>query len=399
MRHDRVAQQTSTKVTTVASRVRERAPRRPIGSRCGRRTSASGRRSAGRDYWDRAELVAHALLALGIEPGDRVAIHSENRREWLYCRHRRASRCGRPRSGCTRPTRPPRCTTCSSHSGAKVLVAEDQEQVDKALGGARPSCPTLETIVYLEPRGIRHRYDRPGLMSWEELLELGARPPRAGTPTRWTERMAEASAEDMLTSSTPRAPPGRRRARCSRVANVEFAIEMLVDDGGFTSRPRPRRTSCCPTCRCATSPSGSSPPGSTPRAGIQVHFAESIETVPANLREVQPTILFGVPRIWEKMLAGVADPDRPATRLKRVISRLWLGWPTASAETWCATAAATPSAPGCATRVGLVVLLPGLQGRLGMRKVRYAASGAAPIAPRCCGSSWASGCRCTRSTG
>ncbi|MBY8854251.1 AMP-binding protein, partial [Saccharothrix sp. MB29] len=59
-------------------------------------------------------------------------------------------------------------------------------------------------------------------------------------------------------------------------------------------------------------------------AGIRVHFAESIETVQPNLREVQPTILFAVPRIWEKVLASITISAASATRLKRVTTRFWL---------------------------------------------------------------------------
>ena len=69
-----------------------------------------------------------------------------------------------------------------SHSGARVLIAEDQEQVDKALE-VIDHCPDLERIVYLEPRGIRHRYDHPALLAWDDLLALG-REHRAAHPER-----------------------------------------------------------------------------------------------------------------------------------------------------------------------------------------------------------------------
>ena len=110
------------------------------------------------------------------------------------------------------------------------------------------------------------------------------------------------------------------------VSNVEFCIKVLVEGGGFAvAAAVPIATSCCPTCRCATSRSGSSPPGSQRSAGIQVHFAESIETVQANLREVQPTILFGVPRIWEKVLAGVRIRLDSAPRCSSACQRrFWL---------------------------------------------------------------------------
>ena len=63
-------------------------------------------------------------------------------------------------------------------SGARVLVAEDQEQVDKALA-VLDECPDLERIVYLEPRGIRHRYDHEKLLAWAGLPRAGPRAPRA----------------------------------------------------------------------------------------------------------------------------------------------------------------------------------------------------------------------------
>ena len=59
-------------------------------------------------------------------------------------------------------------------------------------------------------------------------------------------------------------------------------------------------------------------------AGVVVHFGESIATVQADLREVQPTILFGVPRIWEKMMAGVTIRLAGASLIKRSNARLWL---------------------------------------------------------------------------
>ena len=137
------------------------------------------------DYWDYAELVGHALLALGVEPGDRVAVHSENRREWLYS-DVGAVAVRATTVGLYPTNRPPRSAYLLSHSGARVLIAEDQEQVDKALE-VLDQLPDLEKIVYLEPRGIRYRYDDPKLMSWEDFLALGARAPRRPTRTRWTD--------------------------------------------------------------------------------------------------------------------------------------------------------------------------------------------------------------------
>ena len=151
-----VAQQTSTKVTTVASRVRDRAAEMPDRVAMREKDFGIWQEVSWADYWNHAELVGHALLALGIEPGDRVAVHSENRREWLYSDigaiSVRATTVG------LYPTNPAaEVAYLLSNSGARVLIAEDQEQVDKALE-VLDQLPELEKIVYLEPRGIRYRY-------------------------------------------------------------------------------------------------------------------------------------------------------------------------------------------------------------------------------------------------
>src|SRR6266540_2686507 len=167
-----LAQQTAAISTvTVASRVRERARSMPDAIALREKDFGIWQQVTWREYWDRAELVGHALLALGVEPGDRVAVLSENRREWLYSDIGAVS--VRAVSVGLYPTNPaPEVAYLLSHSGARVLIAEDQEQVDKALE-VLDQLPELEKIVYLEPRGIRYRYDEPKLLSWDDFLALG----------------------------------------------------------------------------------------------------------------------------------------------------------------------------------------------------------------------------------
>ena len=59
-----------------------------------------------------------------------------------------------------------------SHSGTKVHLVEDQEQLDKVLEVSE-ALPDLERIVFVEPRGIKGRYDDPRLIFWEDFLALG----------------------------------------------------------------------------------------------------------------------------------------------------------------------------------------------------------------------------------
>jgi long-chain acyl-CoA synthetase len=373
-----VAQQISTKVTTVASRVRDRGRDMPDQIALREKDFGIWQQVNWADYWNYAELVGHGLLALGIEPGDRVAVHSENRREWLYSDIGaiavRATTVG------LYPTNPPaEVAYLLSHSGARVLIAEDQEQVDKALE-VLDQLPELEKIIYLEPRGIRYRYTDPKLLSWDDFLALGAQH-RESDPDAVDSRMAEATEGDVMTLVYTSGTTGPPKGAMLAVSNVEFCIKVLVEGGGFASpppSPSDVMLSYLPLCHVAERVFTT---WFSASAGIQVHFAESIETVQANLHEVQPTILFGVPRIWEKVLAGVQIRIDQATWLKRVFSRFWLRVADGIAGTLVRTGGRHTVGTRVRYAIGWVFYYRALQDRIGVRKVRHATSGAAPIAP------------------
>jgi long-chain acyl-CoA synthetase len=103
--------------------------------------------------------------------------------------------------------------------------------------------------------------------------------------------------------------------------------------------------------------------------------------VPQNLREVQPTILFGVPRIWEKLLAGIEIRLSGASWLKRQVAAFWLGVADGIGQRLVETGGRHTAGTRVRYAVGYVFFFRALKDRLGMRRVRYAASGAAPIAP------------------
>jgi long-chain acyl-CoA synthetase len=111
-----------------------------------------------------------------------------------------------------------------------------------------------------------------------------------------------------------------------------------------------------------------------------VNFAESIDTVASDLREVQPTYFLGVPRIWEKMHAGVMLRVRDASRLKRLVFGISM-----KAGLWNAERILRTGRRGLLGEVvyGFFWLLSyrSLKEKLGLRRCQSAISGAAPIAP------------------
>jgi long-chain acyl-CoA synthetase len=367
-----------TGAVTIASRVRDWATRTP-GRVCMRdKRLGIWQEITCAGYWDTVQTVGHALLALGIEPGDRVAILAENRPEWLYADV--ATVAVRATTIGVYPTSPvPEVSYLLGHSGAKVLIAEDQEQVDKALA-ALPDCPDLQRIVYLEPRGIRYRYDHPKLMSWDDLMAMGAEH-RSGAPDAVADHMAAAEPADIATLIYTSGTTGPPKGAMLSVANVEFAIDILVNGGGFTDPPpgpRDLTLSYLPLCHVAER---IFTVWFNAASGVTVHFGESIETVQQDLREVQPTILFGVPRIWEKIMAGVQIRLASATWLKRAHARLWLSVAARIGQRMVASGGLHTGVTRLLYGIGWVFFYRSLRERIGMRRVRYAASGAAPIAP------------------
>ena len=119
------------------------------------------------DFWKKSNYLSMALRFFGIEKGDSVAIHSENRPEWFIADIGIQS-IGAVSVGLY-PTNPPsEVQYLLSHSESKILFAEDQEQLDKALQ-VLDDLPQLEKIIYFEDRGL-YNYENSKLMSFAECL-------------------------------------------------------------------------------------------------------------------------------------------------------------------------------------------------------------------------------------
>jgi len=193
--------------------------------------------------------------------------------------------------------------------------------------------------------------------------------------------LAAQQPDDLATLIYTSGTTGPPKGAMLTVANVEFAIQVLVEGGGFTDPPPgpdDLLLSYLPLSHVAERIFST---WFSAASGCQVNFAESIETVPANLREVQPTILFGVPRIWEKLLAGIEIRLSGATWFKRKVAAFWLAVADRIGRRLVETGGNHTAGTRLAYAVGWVFFYRPLKDRLGMRKVRYAASGAAPIAP------------------
>ena len=363
---------------TTATRIRAWAQRKPDGVAMREKDFGVWNEITWADYWENATAVAHALIARGLEPGDRMAIHCENRQEWLFsdigCTAMRGITVG------VYPTNPAaEVGYMYADSGARILIAEDQEQVDKVFE-VIDDLPDMTTIVYIEPRGIANRYVDDRLMSWEDFLELG-REHRTANPGLVDGHMADTRADDVMTLIYTSGTTGPPKGVMLNQANVEFCIDRLVEGGGFYDPPASEDDICLsylPLCHIAER---AATIYLNAQAGVQVHFAESIVTVPQNLREVQPTVFFAVPRIWERMLASVEIRVASASRFKK-----WSWKQSRKLAEWVgaqriANGGEHTTGSKIVYGIGYLFMFRALRDRLGMRMVRTAGTGAAPIAP------------------
>ena len=221
-------------MTSPATRIRDHAAATPHAVALRDKHFGVWREWTWATYWEHVQLAGHAYLALGIEPGDRIAVHSENRPEWLIADM--GAMAARAASVGIYPTNPAaEVGFLLRDSGAKLIVVEDQEQLDKTLA-VIDECPDLRHLVYLEPRGIRNRYVRNELIGWEDFLEIG-RQHRAEHPEALAAVLDAQTDDDLATLVYTSGTTGPPKGAMLTVRNVEFAIRVLVLEGAFTDPP------------------------------------------------------------------------------------------------------------------------------------------------------------------
>lgn len=314
-------------------------------------------------YLDQVMGVAEALRAEGLKTGDRIAILSDNRPEWLFA-DLGAQALGLLSAGIYTTHPPADVAYVLNHCRAAVAVVEDQEQADKLLSAPEP-LPHLRRIVVIEPRGLDLGADS-RLCTWETFIARGREAAAALEPAEIQNRLGALDADGwgtlIYTSGTTAQPKGVILTHRSMLGLSAVNREI------FQATEHDSLLSYLPLCHVAEKIFSQFIPLTT---GAVVHFGESIETVRQDLAEVAPSIFLGVPRIWEKMHAAVDIGIRNSTPLKRRLFH----WALRQGE-----ARVAGRGSGLAYALADRLVLRALRERLGMGRVRLAVSGAAPIA-------------------
>ncbi|WP_119460310.1 AMP-dependent synthetase/ligase [Rhodospirillaceae bacterium SYSU D60014] len=237
------------------------------------------------------KLFARGLRDLGIRPGDRVALISENRPEWLV-----ADMAIMTAGAITVPTFTTNTTAdhqyILAHSGARAAIVSTRT-IAKTLLPAAIEAPELEFVVSMEDLGLAQQPTAP-VVSWAEVMDRGE-----ARPDDSAEMMAELRRDAVCcfiyTSGTGGTPKGVMLTHGSILANCMGAYHLLVDYFGVHKEVF---LSFLPLSHAYEHTAGQFFPISI---GAEIYYAESVEKLTDDMATVRPTIMTAVPRLYEVM--------------------------------------------------------------------------------------------------
>ncbi|TMJ50440.1 MAG: long-chain fatty acid--CoA ligase [Alphaproteobacteria bacterium] len=312
------------------------------------------------DYQSRVHDFALGMVELGLGRGDVVGIIGDNRPDWVAAEiatHAIAALS----LGLYRDVLDEEAAYLLNYGEAKLVFAEDEEQVDKLLTLA-DRVPALKHIVYSDPRGMR-KYDDIRLMEADKLAAMG-RERAAREPGLYDKLVDAISGEDAAilctTSGTTANPklamlaPGRVLKHCA----TYLAFDPKGPDDEYVSvLPLPWIMEQVYVL------------GKGLLCRMKVNFVEQAETMMNDFREIAPTFVLFAPRVWEQISADVRAGVMDASPLKQ--SLYGLGMKTGLSAL----------AKGKHSVIADALLFRALRDRLGFTRLRSAATGGAALGP------------------
>lgn len=320
-------------------------------------------------YAEQIRTAARGLIALGLPAGGATAILGFNRPEWTIFDLATTLAGGVP-AGIYVTSSPEEILYILRHAQAKVVLVENRDQWNK-VAGVRSQLPDLSHVVLMT--GSRVPDDAPSeakSLTWEEFLARGASVAQEELDARTANLRADDPATLIYTSGTTGPPKAVMLSHRNLAWTAAISVQEIFDIGDQDSL-----LSYLPLSHIAEKMFTIH--GSL-TAGYCVYFAQAPETVVDDLREVQPSIVFGVPRVWERMYAGVRAKLGEASPVKSRLAAWAMGVARRVNDLRC-----RGEAPGMALAIsyGLArrVVLDKVKARLGLGRSRVCASGAAPI--------------------
>ena len=321
-----------------------------------------------RQALERVQAISLGLRELGIKPGDRVAIVSENRPEWALSDY--ACLTSRTTDVPIYPTLTAKQTEYILRDSESVAVfVSTAAQLDKVLeakGGGNLS--GLKYVIVFDGAAVSQRRGE-GIVSLEAVEAKG----RAAAPRHpnWRVEALQAQPDDLATliytSGTTGDPKGVMLSHYNIWSNVQAVLQMIPIGGGDE----------CLSMLPLSHSYERMVDYTLFHAGVIINYAESFDTVAANLGEVKPTVVLSVPRLYEKVYARVLENALSGSAIKRNI----FFWAKRAGEQWATLSLAGLPIPGglkLKKKIADRLVFSKLRARTGGR-IRFFVSGAAPL--------------------
>lgn len=333
-------------------------------------------RTSFRQYFERTREFALGLHDLGFEQGDFIAVASENTPEWMYS-DLAAQGLGGACIGIY-PTNPwPEVRYILEHSRSRFVVCGDQEQVDKVLDARNAGgVPDVELIICVDMKGMRN-YGEDWIVSFDEIAARG-RALVVQIGDLFEERIRALDPDDpaviVYTSGTTGPPKG---AMLSHRGLIWGALRLSERHG--VDETNWNVLCYLPLCHvaerlCSTVMQLVN--------GTEASFAESIDTVAVNLREIAPSGFLGVPRIWEKLQYDVVVKLADAGPFQRWVVRKSLNIAGPIADRQLANGGIRASLRDRAVFLFLwLICFRPLQCYMGLNRARTCLCGGASVSP------------------
>ena len=319
----------ATGTATMPALLRHRARHTPRQIALREKTRGIWQGTTWQGYFEKSRAFALFLKAQGFGPGDKLVIASDGTPEWFF-----ADLAAQSLGGVTvgiYPTNPwPELQYIARHCRARIAVCGDQEQTDKVLTAMQRDggLPDMQRVLTVDWKGMR-QYKDACLMSFadalSEGLSLAGQPAQVEAFEQAIDALrAEQDALIVYTSGTTGMPKG---ARISHRGIVSDAAALGAVHG-FAGKSL---SVVCYLPLCHVAERLMSPVMQLVYGSV-VYFAESIDTVTQNLREIGPSFFFGVPRIWEKLQYEILIKSRDARPIAQWTFKKALGIATPIAQ-------------------------------------------------------------------
>ena len=322
------------------------------------------------DYWSHVRDFALGLKELGLKDrDDKISILGDNCPEWLYADL--AAQASRAIAVGIYPTNvADQVKYILDNSESSFVVCKDQEQVDKILE-VQDDLPRLKKIVVIDMKGLR-KYTDPKIVSFTEVERIG-RALHEKSPDLFDGMIEAVEPEDVAimvyTSGTTGVPKGAMITHLNMISMIGSLSAVLPFNDRDTF------VSALPLCHIAERSFSMIFPM---YAGCTVNFAESVQTLQEDMREISPTAFLTVPRIWEKMHSNIQIKIKDALFIKRWVYNAFM--PVGRRMADCRLEGRSPSLLlRLFNAAGYLLLFRALRNKLGLLNCRFLVSGAAPL--------------------